>query len=281
MQEKGTIALDVDGTITTSDRLIPDEVVSYLESLHNDGWQIALVTGRSFSFAMGALSKINFPYLLAVQNGADLLEMPEKKVISRSYIDHAIVQFLDQLYVDQKEDFIIYSGYERGDFCYYRPHRFSPPMLKYLEELKLLCSVPWQEVETFELKEQSHFPLIKCIGSKELMESFDEKLRAHKGVKTSVIRDPIDRSLYLILVTHDRADKGMALRTLMKKFSLPRPLITGGDDNNDIPLLREGDIKIAMDGAPDVLQELADIIAPPSEQKGIIRGLDQALDRLR
>ena len=59
----------------------------------------------------------------------------------------------------------------------------------------------------------------------------------------------------------------------MEKFQLKRPLITGGDDNNDIPLLKAGDVRIAMDGAPDALQNIAHIIAPPADRMGIIQGM--------
>jgi hydroxymethylpyrimidine pyrophosphatase-like HAD family hydrolase len=59
---------------------------------------------------------------------------------------------------------------------------------------------------------------------------------------------------------------------------LKRPLITGGDDNNDIPLLKVGDIRIAMDGAPELLQNLAHIIAPPADRMGIITALEEAID---
>ena len=69
---KGTIALDIDGTITRDDHLIPDEVVFYLESLFNERWQIILVTGRTLSFALSSIQKLQFPYLLGLQNGADL-----------------------------------------------------------------------------------------------------------------------------------------------------------------------------------------------------------------
>ena len=56
-------------------------------------------------------------------------------------------------------------------------------------------------------------------------------------------------------------------------------MITAGDDNNDLSLLKEGDIGIAMDGSPEALQNLADIIAPPSDRLGIIQGLQEAIAR--
>jgi len=274
-----TIALDIDGTITGKDHLIPDTVAAYFQKLHQEGWQFVFVTGRILSFALMALNKLSFPYLLALQNGADLLEMPSQKSVHRAYLNIGIVSILDELYQGHENDFVIYAGYEKGDLAYFRPSRFSSEMLAYLKEVEKFSAEPWKEVDSFENCGQSTFPLIKCIGSKEMLESFDQKLKTIKGIKTTIIRDPISRYYYYTLITHVDADKGKAIQTFMDRFSLKRPLITGGDDNNDIPLLKKGDIRIAMDGAPEPLQKLAHIIAPPSDRMGIIEGLQEAIRR--
>lgn len=274
---KGTIALDIDGTITGSDHLIPDSVALYFESLHQEGWQFILVTGRMFSYAMSALSKLNFPFLLAVQNGADLIMMPEKKRIKQSYLQIPTVKAVDDLHRSERDDFIIYAGFEKGDFCYYRPERQSPEMLLYLEKLKALSTEPWQETKAFETLEQQAFPLIKCIGFKEKCEAIEANLMAHEEISVSVIKDPIKKDFFLAMVTHIDANKGTAVNYFMNTFDLARPLITGGDDNNDIPLLKVGDISIAMDGAPLKLQNLAQIIAPPSHDCGIMSALKEVI----
>ena len=61
---KGTIALDIDGTITGGDHMIPCEVAAYFETLYKDGWRFILVTGRFFSYAMTTLTKLNFPFFI-------------------------------------------------------------------------------------------------------------------------------------------------------------------------------------------------------------------------
>jgi Cof subfamily protein (haloacid dehalogenase superfamily) len=272
-----TIALDIDGTITRRDHLIPDRVAAYFQKCHQEGWQFIFVTGRTLSFSMMALNKLKFPYFLALQNGADLLEMPQKKCVHQAYLDYAIIPILDKLYQSFENDFIIYSGYEKGDFAYFRPNHFSPEMIAYLKEVEKLSAEPWKEVDSFETLPQNTFPLIKCIGLKEMLESFDQKLKSLKGIKTTIIHDPISRKFYVTLITHKDADKGKAVQTFMDRFSLKRPLIAGGDDNNDIPLLKKGDVCIAMEGAPEALKNLAHIIAPPGDQMGIIDGLREAI----
>lgn len=274
---RGTIALDIDGTITNREHQIPDGVATYFENLHKDGWQFVFVTGRPFSFAMMTLPKLTFPFLLAVQNGADLIEMPDRKRIDRAYLKIDVVEALDALYEGEEGDFLVYGGFDHGDLCYFRPDRFSPKMQEYLKEIEKLSATPWIPLKTFQIEHQSTFPLIKYIGKEEVLRKFDEKLKTIPDLKTSIIRDPIDPSLHLTLITHKEADKGIAAKKFIEKYNLNRPLITGGDDNNDIPLLKVGDIRIAMDGAPEVLQNIAHIIAPPADRMGIIQGLEEAI----
>ncbi|NGX51018.1 MAG: hypothetical protein K1060chlam2_00875 [Chlamydiae bacterium] len=278
--DRGTIALDIDGTITRSDHLIPDGVAHYFNTLHKEGWQFIFVTGRFLSFALMSLNKLDFPFLLVLQNGADLLEMPQKKRVHRSYLTLDVVLEVDALISGEENDFVLYSGYEKGDRGYFRASRFTPEMLAYLKDLEKLSPEPWRAVDSFERCGQSTFPLIKCIGSKERLELLNKKLKALKGIITTIILDPISQEFYLILITHEDADKGKAVKKLFDLYQLKRPLITGGNDNNDLPLLKEGDLRIAMDGSPDPLLDLADIVAPPADQMGIIDGVQEAIRRL-
>lgn len=276
----GTIALDIDGTITDRSHLIPDRVVSFFETLYKEGWAFIFVTGRSFSFAMRTLPKLSFPYFLGLQNGADLLKMPEKEEVGRCYLSLEVIEKLDALYKDEEGDFLIYSGYERGDICYFRPKHFSAEMQRYLKGIEKFSDAPWEALESFNNLEQKSFPLIKYLGSKESMERLNHTLKKWGGIQTTLIKDPLSDHLYLILVTHAEANKGIAVQRLVRTFDLQRPVIAGGDDNNDISLLEQGDLRIAMEGAPQKLLDLADFIAPPGDKEGIIEGITHVLEKL-
>lgn len=110
---KGTIALDIDGTILDPREgpALFDEVVMFFTALHKEGWQFIFVTGREFVYAMEPLSKLNFPFYLAVQNGADLIKMPEHDHIKSFYFDESVVEELEKLFEKVKGDFLLYAGY--------------------------------------------------------------------------------------------------------------------------------------------------------------------------
>lgn len=276
---KGTIALDIDKTITDSTHLIPDAVASYLSSLHKQGFAFIFVTGREFVYAMNALSKLDFPFFLGVQNGADLLQMPEKKHIKSVYFNKSVVLSLERLFHNEPNDFLLYAGYEKGDFCYFKPHKFKQDLQTYLKNMQRRTAVPWKAVDSFSSISQESFSMIKAIGKKENFVSFEEEILKEHSVEFVIIKDPKSDLYDYLLITDSKATKGNAITYFMEKFSMKRPLIACGDDYNDVNSLELADIAIAMQEAPAYVKSKADIIAPSCEECGIIAGLKEAISR--
>jgi len=274
---KGCICLDIDGTLTAEPFSVPKEVWECLEKLYAKGWQFLFSTGRPYSFACPLFANVSFPFFLSVQNGADLLEMPQKKVLVQHHLSSLFIPQLEALYEDLEEDFLIYSGFARGDFCYYRPDRFSSKMLEYLEVVKSIVQEPWQAKEDFIFSPSDSFPLLKSLGTKPQMEELEERLRNFSEVHVSCICDPMSKGkIYLNLITASRASKGEVLKTMREKLSPGAIFIAAGDDRNDISMLREADIAIVMKNAPIELWPLGDILAEPAKELGIIDALWKA-----
>lgn len=275
MGNKGWIALDVDGTLTAEVNSIPCQVIHYLERLAGQGWNILILTGRAFSICKLVTNAFSFPYFLGVQNGADILKMPEGQLLSRQYLSGKEISNIEQIY-QGKEDLIIYSGYEKGDFCYYRPHRFSQPFLAHLEHLKKQCPVPWEEVKSFDFSADFAFPLIKCFGHQEHLRGEEEKLNQIPSLQAAMIGDPIGKVFHFNLVTHSQATKGQALKKIIGTQNPRGKIIAAGDDRNDLSMFAEADIRIVMETAPKDVLSKADIIAPAASKCGIIEALDAA-----
>lgn len=272
----GWIALDIDGTITDETHHAPKEVVQFLHSLQEKGWEIVFITGRTFSFGYSVVKEFDFPYYLAVQNGADILRMPEKELIARHYLDDKVIPVLNEAYRGEKEDFLVYAGFERGDFCYFRPQRFSAPLTEHLKKIMALSPEPWEAVKDFDFGKGISFPLAKCLGSKEAMQRINSTLQAFPEVSATMIRDPLGIDIYLNLVTAKMATKGNALLVIKQLIGEGGITIAAGDDLNDISMLQNADIKIVMDSAPSEMHSLATILASHGEQHGIIEALTRA-----
>jgi Cof subfamily protein (haloacid dehalogenase superfamily) len=272
----GWIALDIDGTITDDTHHAPPDVIEFLHSLEKKGWELIFITGRTFSYGYRVVKEFDFPFYLAVQNGADILYMPHKELIARHYLDKLVIPILESSYRGEKQDFIVYSGYERGDFCFYRPERFDSAYIEHLHKFMVLSPEPWRAVKNFDFDDTLSFPLAKCLGTKEAMQRIDGLLQTVPGVSSTLIRDPLEEGIYLILVTAEQATKGNALQTVMEVIGDGGPVIAAGDDLNDISMLQNADVKIVMSSAPAEMHSMATILASHGKQHGIIDALTQA-----
>lgn len=274
---KGIIALDIDGTLTTCMQPLSPKVAKYLEGLAGTGWSLLFITGRTFKAGHYVLKDLPFPYWLAVQNGAIILEMPSKRILSKKYLDRSIFHEMDQVCQGGLSDYVIYGGYENNDVCYFRPKRFSSKLLQYLEKRKNSFDEIWNALDGYEQMPLQDFPSVKCFGAyqaaSELIARIEKRLKLH----VPLIRDPFDENYYVVQATHPDINKGQALLDLIGQIKKTGRVIAAGDDNNDIPMLNAAHVKIAMATAPIELLRLADIIAPAASEEGIIKGLEAAL----
>ena len=274
---KGWIALDIDGTITLDKYSVPGEVVSFLRKLHGEGWNLVLATGRPFTFASMTLKKFDFPYTLLCQNGSVALEMPHKKLIFTSYIPTSAICFMEKAYEGMDSDFLIYAGYEHGDFCFWRPKRFTTEETEYLIDLQTRQNEKWQAVEHFDDLFLDAFPLIKCFGHESRMGKIAARLKESKRFEVANIRDPFVEGIRILLVTDIHTSKGKSLSKVLESKGRGGHVIAAGDDENDISLLSVADTKIAMHHSPESLIQIATFIAPPTQENGIIQALQLAL----
>ncbi len=276
---KGWIALDIDGTVVEGLKTVPAPVAETLDKLYTSGWKVLFITGRPFASAEKALTPISFPYYLAAQHGADIVEMPSRKVFEQCYLDSEVLYHAEKAYREEAEEFLVYAGFVKGDFCYYRPHRFSPAYASYFTMMQGLCPQPWQPLQSFDVLQGSRFPLIKCLGDEKTVRKVAEKLRECPGIEVVVIRDMGgDPRNFLALVTDREATKGNALHRILAKAGRAKEerVIAAGDDHNDLSMLREADVRIVIEHAPPEVLAEADIIAERPSKMGLIRALAEA-----
>ncbi len=277
---KGLIALDIDGTMT-AEKHIPKEMIDYLTALEKEGWFFAFITGRPFSWAYPTISSLPFSSLFAIQNGALLLELPSKKILNSHYLHADMIPTMESICKKLETDFVIYSGYENADVCYYRSQFFAQSQLDYLINRAAYLKEKWIPITSFSQMPTNNCASFKCFASQEKAYQLSLEIEKQLGLHAPSIKDPYGPNCYIVQATHPLACKGKVVQDICQLTQFTGPIIAAGNDNNDFGMLTAATIKIAMADAPDSLLAIADIIAPPATEMGLIQGLEQALNLTR
>lgn len=274
---KGIIALDIDGTLTVAYKKVDLAVANFLQSLVKEGWILVIITGRTFSSGFEAIKDLDFPYYLAVYNGSALFKMPEKELLTKKLISTTQLENIDPLFESLTNGYVIYTEEGMTPLCYYKPSKFPERVLEHLHKRVKLLKEHWEPLDEQEKFPVNEFSSLKYFGTKEETESLALLLEPF-GFHAPVIKDPFNDEFYLIQMTRSDVNKGDALKEIKRHFG--GVVIAAGDDYNDLPMLLEADVAIAMEESPASLLKLAHIIAPSAKENGIISGITKAISLL-
>ncbi|MDN3507546.1 MAG: HAD hydrolase family protein, partial [Simkaniaceae bacterium] len=150
--------------------------------------------------------------------------------------------------------------------------------MQYIELRRKLAPLEWKSFENIEEIDQEAFPSIKTFGKREDLEYLESKILHDHDVHTSILTDPIDPNLCVFIINASDASKGDTVRRIKELVPKKGIAICAGNDMNDVTLLQAGDIKIAVGNPPKALSDIADFIAPPSNECGIIPALRKYID---
>lgn len=278
---KGLITLDIDGTTAVYGHPIAIEVVNFLKKLTDDNWVIMFITGRTVKAADIILKDLPFPFYVAVQNGALILEMPSKTIVNRKYLSLDILPIMQEICDKANTGFIIYSGFENHDICYNLHGSFSVDMQDYLKLRAVSFNETWEAIHSFDKLNIDHLSSVKCIGKPDDITILAAEIENRLGLHVPLIRDPFNEEYWVAQATHPQVNKGEAVSSLTEILGHSGVIIAAGDDNNDLTMLQKAHYKIVMASAPAELIALADVIAPPACQNGLIAGLATAINMHR
>lgn len=275
--EKGTIAIDIDGTLTSNPIKVEKQAIDLLIQADRKGWQLIFLTGRTFAFSEEVFKQIPLSFYGVCQNGALALTYPEKKILRRKYLNNQSVIDISSILLKENVLFVLESGMENKDIIYYFPNLED---LNYLKHRQSISPEIWQEISSLEAIAKRDFPAIKYFGAKDKIEAIAKKLYSTfpEKLAITIVLDPFRKEGgYLALVTDIQATKEHSLDFLFHHYNFKKPLIVAGDDYNDVEMLKRADIKIVMNTAPKDILALADIIAPAAKNQGIVRALKEVI----
>ena len=268
------IAFDLDGTLLNSDKVLTPRNREALERAAEKGILIVPTTGRLFKGIPSEIRQFPFLRYAVTINGAAVFDTetgdnlyraeipPEKAIEIMTYLDQFPVIYdcykdntgwMTQSMWDQAEIFAPNAYYVHS----IRTNRKPVPELK---EFLRQQGGSVQKIQLFSTDPELRTSLLREIP-----------LRfSHLAVSSSVSRN--------VEINHENAHKGAALLALASHLGLDRSQVMAfGDGLNDISMIREAGIGVAMENAVEEVKAVADLITGSCEESGVADVIEQLL----
>lgn len=266
------IALDLDGTLLTTEKELTAENEAALRRAAGAGIEIIPATGRFYGAIPENVRSLPYLHYAITVNGAQIYDIREDRPLFRSEIPWRraveIMEYLDTLpviydcYMDNW-GWMTRALYDRAsDFA---PHRHSLEMLQ-----KMRTPVP-------ELK--AHLAEVGHDVQKIQMFFRDMELRARAMADMKArfpdlaVSSSIPRNVELNSL---EATKGVALEKLATHLGIGRAdIMAFGDDLNDVTMLRTAGLGVAMANAGPEARDAADWITGSCDESGVALALNR------
>lgn len=262
------IAMDLDGTLNNDQKIITEKTKAALMDAQKSGIRLALASARpspglykerdilGLQDHQGILMSYNGGRIVDAGSGKVLFEtsmdLEETKQVLRQLEKLPVTPILDdgvQFYVTDK------NGYKVDYEC---------------RNNNMVCT------EVPNLAEFLDFPPIKILMSvqPEELAQVQETIAGFLPESLTVVQT----AAFYLEVIPKVINKGQGIRDICKVLELPtEAVIAFGDAANDIPMLREAGVGVAMGNAQEAVKAAADLVTLSNNEDGIAAALEQLL----
>lgn len=265
------IALDLDGTLTNSEKNITPRTFDALMKAQREGVRLVLASGRP-TFGIAALANqlqlADYGGYVLSYNGGRIIDWCEKTVIFSQVVDQKLVP-------------ILYDFAEKTQLpiVTYLPEAIlaSKNEGEYLAEEARINGMPIVVAQNFvEEAMQIEGGSTKFLipGEPELLIQLESEMKAALSEQMEVFRS----APFFLELPPKGIDKAQSLQRLLTHLGLERDsLMAFGDGFNDLSMIQFAGQGVAMANAVEEVKSIADFVTTSNEEDGIAHALEQLL----
>lgn len=260
------LALDIDGTLTNSEKKITERTKRAVDAAAERGVKIVIASGRPVQgireFARELRLKENDGYILSF-NGGRLISCRTGEIIHDMKLP---LEYLPEIYALSKEYGVNLMSYEGDDLI------TETPDDEFLAIEARINGLGIKKVDN--LVEHINFPINKCLmlGEGNYLAEVEKKVHAALCDRMDVYRS----EPYFLEILPKGVDKAKALERLLNMLGSSREeLMVCGDGFNDLTMIRYAGLGVAMANARDEVKESADYVTCSNDEDGVAAAIER------
>ena len=249
---------DIDGTILPGDTALSKNMLDVIHGLIDKGIMVGFATGRNFHFASEVADQIKGKFYLAINNGAVIMQYPSKKIISETYLTSEDVEMVRKSLQEKRHPCLLNATMHSKEKTFiFNDPPLRQPIINFVENQKKEF---FSFENVFETKEKLFSCLYATVPSSMIEKEVAEFRKEFPHLNFTYIADPICVGFHWLGLMPANTGKENLLKYFKKEyFAKNHQILAAGDDMNDIGMLQEAGLSIAMGTAPDLVKRAADL----------------------
>jgi 5-amino-6-(5-phospho-D-ribitylamino)uracil phosphatase len=281
------LALDVDGTLLDLDGTLRPRTAEAVARAAQAGIQPVLCTGRRYRRARPIAEQLGLEVPLICNSGAIVKVPGDHRTLWRADFDAELAEDVLDLFHCHDQPAVLFTDRGPDDFDFVVPAfptgraPFDDYVGKNLVHAEIDAS--WRRRRGAEVPPRARGgePLfhVCAVGTRAEMLAFEKEALAQIGdrVQTFVLRTSRYLGTMCEIVRID-ASKWSAVLNLAEMWGVePGEICAVGDDANDIPMIRNAGLGVAMGHAHPDVQSVADYVTGGHDEDGVAMLVDEIL----
>lgn len=277
------VAIDLDGTLLDPYGQISQEDKKIIQEALQKNVEIILATGRSIASTMNFSKEIGAEHYFISGNGAVIYDLQKEEILYNHYLPKEkvmeIAEFCEKnsmYYTVFTENTIITKSLNYNTLFYYYENRNKEEKKK--TQINIVEDIP------FYIKNTANLNFLKvtiCDESNMIFARILEKVKKISGIdvlevshmsrkKIKIGTEILEIQYYYTEITQENTNKWQAIQFLANKLNIKtEEIMTIGDNSNDIEMIKNAGLGIAMENAAPEIKKIADDITTSNEQNGV------------
>ncbi len=285
------VAIDLDGTMLNQYGIITEKTKKAISKAQEKGVEVMIASGRAITSVKRFSKEINSNKYFISGNGAITYNIKNNKILYENILSKTkalkIIKICEEnsiYYNVYTENGIIAKNLSYNTLYYYKDNLTKP------DENRTHINIVENVYDYFEQREEKILKIMICDEHKTVFNSIVRKLKELSEIEVlevshmsrKIIKqgtDEIALEYFYTEVSAKDVDKWNALEEIIGLMNISKEeVVTIGDNANDLKMITNAGLGVAMGESAPYVKQSADIIAPTNDEDGVAIILNKIFD---
>lgn len=282
------VAIDIDGTLLRSDGEISNKTKNIIRRVVDRGVKVVLTSGRPTYSTKMIAKELSVDHFMICDNGASIYNLEEDNLFLSQHIDKETVLKIMNTCIENNIYYMVFT-----------PHEIIVKDLKHMalafykkrhnvhNELSGINEIKYAGIEYIRKIEEPIIRIVVCDQDRPIFNSIVNHLKKYESIdlmapphiSNKIIKENgkdilISYSYAELLPKH--SNKWEAIKYLISNSNIkPSEVIAIGDNFNDIEMVKNAGLGVAVNNGTPTLKAVAQVVAPSNDEDGVATILEQ------